>query len=376
MKVQFIALILFVVAWNQGPAQNLVSNGNFETKSYCPGTFNQQSLNTIASWWQATDGTPDYFHGCSDKVGVPNNLFGQQAAKDGEGYAGLVTYTIDKKNYREYLQTKLSRPLMEGEMVCVEMYFNAADYCNYVTDGLGILLSSKKAESNLQTVLSFKPSMNNPRLNMLDENEEWQLLSDVYTAKGGEEYLTIGNFMADKELKIIRRTEDFNSKGYGKWAYVYIDDVKVRPVQNKLECSCENEYLASIAVDPPLELSEYKKIRLDAVLFDFDADLLTEDAMKQLEEVFILLRKNRSMYMEISGHTDVVGPDGYNLELSKRRAQKVIDYLTAKGINPSRLQLNFFGKQQPVANNETDEGRHQNRRVEFQILEKKFELIQ
>ena len=82
------------------------------------------------------------------------------------------------------------------------------------------------------------------------------------------------------------------------------------------------------------------------------------------------------MYMEISGHTDVVGPDGYNLELSKRRAQKVIDYLTAKGINPSRLQLNFFGKQQPVANNETDEGRHQNRRVEFQILEKKFELIQ
>jgi outer membrane protein OmpA-like peptidoglycan-associated protein len=47
-----------------------------------------------------------------------------------------------------------------------------------------------------------------------------------------------------------------------------------------------------------------------------------------------------------------------------------------KGIDSSRLQLTFFGKEQPVANNETDEGRHQNRRVEFQILEKKFELIQ
>jgi OOP family OmpA-OmpF porin len=376
MKVQFIVLILFVVTWNIGPAQNLVSNGDFETKSYCPGTFNQQSLNTIAGWWQATDGTPDYFHSCSDKVGVPNNLFGQQPAKDGEGYSGLVTYTIDKKNYREYLQTKLSRPLIKGETVCIEMHFNAADYCNYVTDGLGILLSEKKIESNLQTVLAFTASMNNPRLNMLDENEEWQLLSDVYTAKGGEEFLTIGNFLSDKELKIIRRTEDLKSNSYGKWAYVYIDDVKVRPIQNKLECSCENEYLASIAVDPPLELSEYKKIRLDAILFDFDADVLTDEAMKQLEEVFTLLRKNRSMYMEISGHTDVVGPDGYNLELSKRRAQKVIEYLTAKGINPSRLQLNFFGKQQPVANNETDEGRHQNRRVEFQILEKKFELVQ
>ena len=78
----------------------------------------------------------------------------------------------------------------------------------------------------------------------------------------------------------------------------------------------------------------------------------------------------------LSGHTDVVGPNGYNLNLSKRRAQRVIDHLTNKGIDPSRLQLNFFGKEQPVANNETDEGRHQNRRVEFQILEKKFELIQ
>lgn len=358
-------------------AQNLVLNGSFETKSYCPSNFNQQSLNTIAGWWQATDGTPDYFNSCSDKVGVPNNVFGQQGAKDGEGYTGLVTFSVgNKRNYREYLQTKLTRALQPGELVCVEMYVSAADYCNYVTDGIGILLSEKKVESNLQTELAYQASMSNPRLNMLDESSQWQLLSDVFVAKGGEEYLTIGNFKADKELKVIRRTEDMSDKGYGTWSYMYIDDVKVRPIQRKLECSCENEYLASIAVDPPLELNEYKKIKLDAILFDFDADVLTDEAMLQLEEVFILLKKNRAMYMEISGHTDVVGPDGYNLGLSKRRAQRVIDHLTTKGIDPSRLQLTFFGKEQPIANNETDEGRHQNRRVEFQILEKKFELIQ
>jgi outer membrane protein OmpA-like peptidoglycan-associated protein len=125
-----------------------------------------------------------------------------------------------------------------------------------------------------------------------------------------------------------------------------------------------------------LELSEYKKIKLDDILFDFDADILTDDALNKLEEVYVLLKKNRSMYMEISGHTDVVGPDGYNLGLSKRRAQRVIDFLVMKGIDANRLQLTFHGKLQPVANNETDDGRHQNRRVEFQILEKKFELIQ
>lgn len=358
-------------------AQNLVINGSFETKSYCPSNFNQQTLNTIAGWWQPTDGTPDYFNACSDKAGVPNNIFGQQAAKDGEAYAGFVTYSVgNKRNYREYLQTKLNRPLVAGEMVCIELYVSAADYCNYVTDGIGILLSEKKVESNLQSELAYVATMSNPRLNMLDEAKEWQLLSDIYTAKGGEEYLTIGNFKTDKELKVIRRTADMNDKGYGTWSYMYVDDVKVRPVQRKLECSCENEYLASIAVDPPLELNEYTKIKLDAILFDFDQDLLTDEALLQLEDVYVLLKKNRAMYMEISGHTDVVGPDGYNLNLSKRRAQKVIDHLAAKGIDASRLQLTFFGKDVPVADNTTDEGRHQNRRVEFQILEKKFELIQ
>lgn len=358
-------------------SQNLVNNGSFETKSYCPGNYNQQDLKTISGWWQATEGTPDYFHACSEKVGVPNNSFGVQLAQEGEAYAGLVTYSsTGNRNYREYLQTKLQRPLSEGEMVCVEMYVSAADYCNFVTDGIGLLLSKVKAESSTQTVLPLKPSMSNPHLNMLDEANDWVLLSDIYKATGGEQYLTIGNFAKDKDLKVIRRTQDMGAKGNSAWSYIYIDNVSVKSVVKKEDCSCENEYLASIAVDPPLELSEYNKIKLDAVLFDFDTDNLTDTALKQMEEVYSLLKKNRSMYMEISGYTDVVGPDGYNLELSKRRAQNVIDYLNKKGISTDRLKLTFFGKQNPVADNESADGRHQNRRVEFQILEKKFELVQ
>lgn len=358
-------------------SQNLVENGSFETKSYCPGNFNQQQLNTVAGWWQATDGTPDYFNVCSDKVGVPNNVFGSQQAKDGAAYTGLVTYsTGGKQNYREYIQSKLTRPLTEGEMVCIEVWVSAADYCSYVTDGLGVLLSAKKAESNVQTVLGNLASLRNPRLHMLDEAEDWVLISDTYIAKGGEQYITIGNFLKDKELKVIRRTEDMGAKGYSNWAYVYIDGVVVKPVSVKSECSCENEYLASIAVDPPLELSEYKKIKLDAVLFDFDRDILTDTAVVQLNEVYALLRKNRAMYIEISGHTDIIGPDGYNMDLSRRRATAVIHYLKEKGISESRLKLTYHGKTEPVADNQSETGRHQNRRVEFEILEKKFELIQ
>jgi OOP family OmpA-OmpF porin len=358
-------------------AQNLVDNGSFENKSYCPSNFNQQQLNTVGGWWQATEGTPDYFNACSDKVGVPNNVFGEQPAQDGVAYVGLVTYSSgNMRNYREYVQTKLTRELTAGELVCIEMYVTAADFCNYVTDGFGVLLSEQKVSSGNQTVLNMRASMNNPQLNMLDEANDWVLLSDIYKATGGEKYLTIGNFQKDRDLKVIRRTQDMGSKGNGNWSYMYIDNVSIKPVKKKEECSCENEYWASIAVDPPLELSEYNKIKLDAVLFDFDQDILTDTAMKQMEEVYTLLKKNRSMYMEISGYTDVIGPDGYNLELSKRRAKRVIEHLKEKGISESRLTLTYFGKQNPVADNASEDGRHQNRRVEFQILEKKFELVQ
>jgi len=374
-KITVISIIIIqsIVAYSQ----NLVENGSFETKNYCPGNFNQQQLNTVAGWWQATDGTPDYFNACSEKVGVPNNVFGVEKAQDGEAYVGLVTYsTGNTRNYREYVQTKLNRALTAGEMVCVEMRVSAADYCYYVTDGIGALLSKEKVQSGNQTVLSLKASMNNPHLNMLDEASGWMLLSDVYKATGGEQFLTIGNFQKDRDLKVIRRTQDMGAKGNSTWSYMYIDNVQVKSIQRKEECSCENEYLASIAVDPPLELSEYNKIKLDAVLFDFDSDILTDTAMIQMEDIFSLLRKNRSMYMEISGFTDVIGPDGYNLDLSKRRAQRVINHLKEKGIAEDRLQLTYFGKQNPVADNESDQGRHQNRRVEFQILEHKFELVQ
>lgn len=333
-------------------------------------------MKVVTGWSQVGDGTPDYFHSCSDKVGVPKNMFGEQLAKEGEGYIGMAVYSPGQHNYREYLQSKLSRPLNTGEIVCIEMYVSAADYSKYVIDGIGVELSKNRQKQERALVISLKPALSNPNFNMLDETNQWILLSDVYTAKGGEEFITLGNFTSDKELKIIRRTRDMGAKETSNWAYVFIDNVSVKSVKNKSECSCENEYLASLAVDPPLELSEYEHVKLDAVLFDFDEDLLTKDATEQLEEIYSLLRKNRSMYMEIDGHTDAIGDKEYNEGLSKRRAQKVIDYLEKKGIDKSRLTMKFFGSNNPTASNETTEGRAQNRRVEFQILEKKYELVQ
>lgn len=356
--------------------QNLVPNGSFEEKSFCPSNFNQHQLKSLPGWSQLNEGTPDHFNACSDKAGVPNNMFGTQPAQNGEAYIGMAVYSPTQRNYREYLTAKLSRPLIGGEMVCIEMWISTADYSKYVTDAIGLVLSNERLKQERNQVISIPPSLGNPSLHMLDSYDDWVMISDVYTAKGGEEFVTIGNFKIDRELKILSRTRDSRAKEDNRWSYVYVDNVVVKAVKNKSECSCENEIIKSLVVDPPLQLSEYEKIKLDAVYFDFDKDVLDAKALEQLEEVYALLRKNKAMYMEIDGHADLIGNDEYNLDLSKRRAQRVIDYLIKKGISPERLAIKYFGSKMPAVNDSTEEARAQNRRVEFQVLEKKYMLVQ
>ena len=81
-----------------------------------------------------------------------------------------------------------------------------------------------------------------------------------------------------------------------------------------------------------------------------------------------LLTKNPNWVVQIEGHADNVGADDYNLALSKARAEAVVKYLVDHGIPQERLSAKGFGAGQPVADNKTEEGRQQNRRVVFRIV--------
>ncbi len=83
-----------------------------------------------------------------------------------------------------------------------------------------------------------------------------------------------------------------------------------------------------------------------------------------------LLQKHERVVVEVAGHTDSVGSDEYNMGLSDRRANSVKDYLTAKGVKASRLSAHGYGESRPVASNDTDEGRAENRRVELIVLDR------
>lgn len=119
------------------------------------------------------------------------------------------------------------------------------------------------------------------------------------------------------------------------------------------------------AAPPPVK----KKIVLRGVNFDFNKSNIRPDARPILDEAISTLNAYKEITLSVEGHTDSIGSVEYNDKLSLRRAKSVADYLEKGGIDGKRMTEKGFGKSQPVASNDTAEGRAQNRRVELKILQ-------
>jgi outer membrane protein OmpA-like peptidoglycan-associated protein len=104
------------------------------------------------------------------------------------------------------------------------------------------------------------------------------------------------------------------------------------------------------------------------VTFGFDSDAINSQFYPVLDKVAGTLAEYDKTVIEVAGHTDSVGSDSYNQQLSERRANSVATYLSGRGVNRSRVVTVGAGENHPVASNETDEGRAQNRRVEITIV--------
>lgn len=109
-------------------------------------------------------------------------------------------------------------------------------------------------------------------------------------------------------------------------------------------------------------------VDLSGVHFEFDKTRLMLDSKTVLRKVAESLQNEPDVKIIIMGHTDSMGSDQYNKNLSQGRAQSVVDYLSTQGISRSRMEAIGYGESKPVATNNTDEGRERNRRVELQVI--------
>jgi outer membrane protein OmpA-like peptidoglycan-associated protein len=145
-----------------------------------------------------------------------------------------------------------------------------------------------------------------------------------------------------------------------KTGYLYYSENFTAPFSNEFQIIVKDANLKKIV--------KGSKIILKNVFFDLGKAHLRDESKLELELLFDLLSKNPSIMIEVSGHTDNIGSAEDNLKLSTDRAKEVYNYLILKGVKSEKLRYAGYGKDKPIATNDTELGRQKNRRTEFEII--------
>lgn len=348
--------------------QNLVPNPGFEFFKNCPGGLSESPHEfTVTGWHPGGMGSPDHFHVCSEGEGdVPHNWAGISDAFEGTGYAGIFLWMNDPHDYREYLQCKLIEPLIKDSLYNVSFRYKLSSYSKYAIDRIGLLLSDVVLTARHDNVIKVEPTFSVIRDSALTETTGlWELASTQYKARGGESFLTIGNFFDNGETHSYEiKFRPVQQAMLANSAYYYVDNVRVIP-----QYIANQEMLTDVLPAFALEQTELNKTYvLKNIQFELNSYKLVPPSFEELAQVAEYLVQHPKAKVQFFGHTDDQGTDGYNLKLSTNRAKSAAGYLTTLGINPNRIEVFGYGEAKPIVKDSSDESRAINRRVEIRFI--------
>ncbi len=209
--------------------QNLVPNPGFETYTGPPTPGNP--LSHCESWSVVQNcggASPDYFRtdSLTGTLHVPSNNCGWQMPFSGEAYVGIYCYGDGTNSeWREYIQSELYFPLDSGETYLISAWVSRADYLSVAVDNFGISLTQNPwlcdgTVGALDTVVEITSK------DIISDTANWVEISKYYCAKGGESYITLGNFGLDGDTDTVNDP----SAPFQSLSYYYIDSISVSPV--------------------------------------------------------------------------------------------------------------------------------------------------
>ena len=364
----------------EGFSQNLVLNPSFEDSKE-KKKEKISDIDQLSFCLNPSKGTPDLISLFSKSAlyKSPNNVMGFQKPHTGEIYIGIVIGNYPKSsfynNLREYVTIELKEVLKPNNLYCVGMYISLANNVNYASDGIGVYLSNEKFKTNQENLLltpffkSIIPNTYNISNKIISDTLNWVYVCDTIRVKGGEKYITIGNFKSDDSTKFIKIHRRTNSYFDAKTSYYFIDDVSVI-ASNSNDCKCNETKQPLVAkVETPQPIKENVPVVMEELFFETKKYDILPKSYHYLDSLCVLLSKTTNI-IEISGHTDNVGTEKDNQLLSENRAKAVMAYMVSKGILQTRVSAKGYGSTKPVTSNETEKGRANNRRVEFKVLKK------
>lgn len=326
---------------------------------------------------------------------------------DGQsGFAGIVVYKPGNlQKERTYVtipfvdKDNKEKKMIKGKTYCVEMAISLAEASAYATNNIGMLFSKSIYDLNRMDalgVINKEDSLMvlNYRNKIYNNYSSWDKVCSVYRAKGGENGVVIGNFYTNPntkfelQKKIVKMEGDAKAVPMLKMAYYYIDNVRIKEVENKTECHCykadtaETNYEYSTALfskvstvkkDAPL----VDQIAAQTIYFGFGKTILTDAGKTSLDAIIAVLKENPSKTITITGHSDeeedrMSAEIEELMEMDKKRVELIEKLIIKAGISADRLTIkNNSSKEQNSKESDSDDDIDlkwaKNRRIEFSL---------
>jgi hypothetical protein len=213
---------------------NLVLNPSFEQHTQCPTQYSQ--INYCNDWYNA-GGTCDYYSalGCTGNYAPPfikpgSNLTWYQQPLSGQSYMGFIPYynTINNISFLEYLQGKFGLSLVAGKVYYVAFYINSVSQVKYFIHDIAALITDTAGLINTSNIQTYTPQILPLPNKIYSDTTNWMRIAGYYTAHGGENYITIGNYTTfGQELKDSAVNYD---PSLSAGVYYFIDSVGVYEV--------------------------------------------------------------------------------------------------------------------------------------------------
>lgn len=361
---------------------NLVPNGSFEDADV-RGLKATGQLTTFCKEWITPNKTSaDLFHKDSKgtKTGIPQNDYGfRDPVNDGNAYAGFRAYTKDPKKVRTYLQVKLNKKLEKDKRYCVKFNLSLAGCSKFGVNNVGAFFSDRKIQNQEDKALAFAPQVLEKTNKSIVTNDGWETICATVIGSGKEEYLIIGGFGLEDDMKPVKVKKPAGSTALqGNESYYYIDEIEVVEVEAASQCFCgkpedrDPDLIYSKASAKTPDMKPAQIIANTAVYYAFLSSETSEMFMPDLAEVLGILNSNPTINIEITGHCDTDEMDEAKMnpryaDIGLKRAEAIKKYFTDNGISAQRITVVNKNNEAPANTKPTPMSKAQNRRIELVV---------
>jgi len=372
-KIALSIITLFLVLGVNAQDENeMVENGSFEQLE---GKIKKAgSIEVAVDWMSPTKTAADLF-ATRVKTGfsVPNNPYGKEDAYDGENYAGITTFSYGDKVPRTYLSTKLKTPMRKGLKYAVKFYICLSEGSKYASNNVAANFSKKQWSINENKSIMGESSVLDIENVIFNAMFGWDQVCGVYTAKGGEKFLTLGNFSTNSDTKNERMKKPKSFTGQQVVSsYYYIDNISVVLIEDETECECESdkeEVTSTVYSSAPVNpdgMTPDMIAKFTTIYFASNKAVIEKGQEGHLDNIAGIMLENADFKLTLKIHMDtdeVASPRIENLD--KARGESVKKYLKSKGIDGGRITFNLMKDAKPKAKGDTDLAKAKNRRIKF-----------